>query len=307
MKYGEDITKDKLQDCLEDLRLIFDYVRVVDPYSVEVLCDDLHTDGEKKVCYKIWNKNHRCSNCISLKAYTNFIRKTKYEFREDEAFFVVAMPFRIVDDNNRTIVVELVNEVSDETFVKVTGQEIVAKTIHEFDNKLYIDSLTGVYNRRYFDEGMFVYETKTSLSKQFGFIIFDLKNFKYINDTYGHHIGDVVLRATADLMNRNTRSEDVVIRLGGDEFMVIMQRCTEEGVQRTMDRIKLKMREVQIPGIKDHVFKINAGYSFTDRFDATKQMINAMSDLADHNMYLDKHADMGSDSAEATEPIRTVV
>lgn len=291
MKHGEEITREELRDCIKNLRRVFDYVRLVDPYSVQVLYDDEPDEGKENICYKFWNKNHRCSNCISLKAYTDFERKTKYEFRNEDAFFVVAMPFRITDEDNRIVVVELVNEISDETFVKADGQQIVAKTMNEFDHKLYLDSLTGVYNRRYFDESMFVYETKKSLSKHYGFIILDLKNFKSINDTYGHHIGDEVLRAAAEVMTRNTRAQDAVIRLGGDEYMIIMQHCTEEGVRRTMERIKQKMREVHIPEINDRELEINAGYSFTDTFDATKQMVCSLADLADYNMYLDKHGE----------------
>lgn len=289
MKRGEEITREELQNCIRDLRRIFDHVRVVDPYSVEVLSDELQQEGEGNVCYKIWQKHHRCSNCISMKAYAEFVRKTKYEFRQEDAFFVVGMPFRITDEGNRTVVVELVNEVSDEIFVKTVGQEIVAKTFNEIDHKLYTDSLTGIHNRRYFDESMFIYQTKTMLSKEFGFIIFDLKNFKSINDTFGHKIGDIVLRETAKVMLKNTRSEDSVIRIGGDEFMVIMQECTEEGVQRTMDRIKQKIREMQIPETGDTEFEINAGYAYTDDFDATKQMVHMLAERADYNMYLEKH------------------
>ncbi|MDO5135770.1 MAG: GGDEF domain-containing protein [Eubacteriales bacterium] len=293
MKQGEEITGEELRRLMKDLKKIFDVVRVVNPYSVQVLDDSLKNGAPEDICYKVWNKNMRCSNCISLKARTKFERKTKYEFREDSAFFVVAMPFRITDMENRIVVLEMVNEVSREIQVKAVGEQIVARTMNEFDHKLYTDSLTGVYNRRYFDDRMFLYQTKRALSRYVGFVIWDVRRFKEVNDTYGHIAGDQVLREIARVMKRHTRKEEAVMRIGGDEFLLVMQGCGEVIVQWVIRRIREKIQEIRIEGMVDYQIQINAGYSYTDKFDASGEMITSLMEQADQNMYLDKMRTQG--------------
>lgn len=292
MKQGQKITKKELQEKIKSLSEIFDIVRVVDPYRVNVLDDELKYSDLKNTCYNIWKKNGRCSNCISMKAYTEFERRTKYEFRDDKAFFVLVMPYMLADDNDRIVVLEMVNDVSEEITVKAEGRRIVANSIREIDEKLYTDSLTGIYNRRYFDENMFMYQNKKALSGKVGFILLDLKNFKEINDTYGHSAGDNALRQAAEVMTRYTRKDDVVIRLGGDEYLIVMQNCLEVGVKNTAMRIKEKIREIEIFEHPEQRLEINAGYAYTDHFDATKKMIHQMYQEADKYMYRDKHPEL---------------
>lgn len=288
MKYGEVVTKEELGRCMNNLKHIFDKVRLVDPYGLQVLDDDFKISHPDNVCYKVWDRNVRCSNCISLQAYTDFRRKVKYEFQGENAFFVLAMPFRLVDEDNRVVVVEMLNEVSEEMQVRTVGREIVAKTINEFDHKLYTDSLTGVYNRRYFDDKMFLYQTKDALSKKIGFILWDVTNFKRINDTYGHTGGDKVLKAIAQLMQNDTREEEAVMRIGGDEFLLIIQDCGEDILKRVIDRIRSKIENAIIPDMPDCHLKINVGYSYTENFDVSEDTIQMLLDEADRKMYEDK-------------------
>lgn len=291
MKSGAKVTREELIECIGNLKQVFDVVRIVDPYCVHVLDETMNVQDKDSPCYRIWGKNRRCTNCISLKAYVDFKRMTKYEFREENAVFVMVMPFMVTDEDNRIVVVEMLNDVSEEIQVRTAGDTIVAQTISHFDKELYTDSLTGVYNRRYFDENMFVYKTNDVMSKRVGFIICDLKHFKHINDTYGHLAGDLVLKKAAEVMASYTRDTDAVIRLGGDEFLIIMQDCTEEGVKDTVKRIKEKFETVRIPEIPDDAFEINAGYSYMEDFNATKRIIESMAKVADHHMYEDKQGE----------------
>lgn len=288
MKRGEEITRGELKQYIQDLRKIFDIVRVVNPYSVQVLDDDLKNKDPEHTCYKVWEKNFRCSNCISLKARTDFERKSKYEFRSDSAFFVIAMPFRITDSGNRIVVLEMVNEVSREIQVKAVGEQIVAKTMNEFDHKLYTDSLTGIYNRRYFDERMFIYQTKRALSRHAGFILWDVRRFKAVNDTYGHLGGDRVLKEIAAVMISCTRREEAVMRIGGDEFLVVLQGCGEEAVLSVIQRIKEKISGLRIPELPGYQIEIDAGYAYTSQFDATGEGITKLMEMADKDMYANK-------------------
>jgi len=85
------------------------------------------------------------------------------------------------------------------------------------------DPLTGLYNRRKFEQLLdYEVDRATRHGRSFCLIMIDLDNFKHINDTYGHPIGDMVLQKLALLLKDQTRKSDVIARLGGDEFAVIL-------------------------------------------------------------------------------------
>ena len=115
-------------------------------------------------------------------------------------------------------------------------------TIHRFQLQLEAmaktDKLTGLYNRQYFDvlfahalDNIGRHTTGLSLA------LFDLDNFKKINDSRGHLAGDRILQSIALLARENIRKSDVLARWGGDEFVVLFQKCDAETTHRLMDKI----------------------------------------------------------------------
>lgn len=124
-----------------------------------------------------------------------------------------------------------------------------SEEFYEVSDKSKRDLLTGLYNKKSFEE-----EVKNAIAtrapKNFSVLmIFDFDNFKYVNDTFGHQIGDEVLKAFASILRRAFRTQDLIGRVGGDEFMVYMPDLTEEFLSRS-DRIsqeildELKVLEV---------------------------------------------------------------
>ncbi|MCF7890759.1 diguanylate cyclase [Candidatus Bipolaricaulota bacterium] len=126
--------------------------------------------------------------------------------------------------------------------------EIVAGHLREELNRVRLeedlrqqairDPLTGLYNRRYFNETL---KKEVQKAKRYdnplAFLMIDVDRFKEINDRYSHQTGDEVLREVADLLEENVRSADTVVRYGGDEFLVMMPE-TNGGVTNTVDRLK---------------------------------------------------------------------
>ncbi|KUO73049.1 MAG: hypothetical protein APF77_20470 [Clostridia bacterium BRH_c25] len=107
--------------------------------------------------------------------------------------------------------------------------------IQRFYWQANIDSLTGVYNRRCFFlkmSGILKMKFPVSL------MMIDIDNFKRINDTYGHSAGDEVLKQFAEILKGNTRSTDIVARLGGEEFVVFLPQTCCENVFKMAERIK---------------------------------------------------------------------
>lgn len=101
------------------------------------------------------------------------------------------------------------------------------------------DALTGMQNRRYFDDALKEYiEEFRRIDKPIGLMILDLDHFKEVNDTYGHDVGDEVLRAVASCLRDMTRYHDVVARLGGEEFAVVAPNMDEDMLVKLAERIR---------------------------------------------------------------------
>ncbi|MBC7960847.1 MAG: PocR ligand-binding domain-containing protein [Vallitaleaceae bacterium] len=100
----------------------------------------------------------------------------------------------------------------------------------------YHDALTGLYNRRYFEEELkrFDIESKLPLS----IIIGDVNGLKLVNDAFGHQKGDELLKQAAETIQSNCRKEDVIVRWGGDEFIILMPNTNKEDAERTVESIK---------------------------------------------------------------------
>ena len=114
----------------------------------------------------------------------------------------------------------------DEPYVLGHAQDVTERQLQERKLREWSihDSLTGSFNRRYLAE-----LTATQHAERWGCIVFDLDYFKHVNDTYGHQRGDEILVAMANFLRSHVRPQDAVIRLGGDEFLVLL-REVEDGL-----------------------------------------------------------------------------
>lgn len=109
-------------------------------------------------------------------------------------------------------------------------RQVLNETVHEAQSERERDSLTGFLNRRYFEEKINVALLPSGMSGTF--FMMDLDNFKDVNDCYGHAKGDQVIMAFADVIRKNTRDNDFVCRIGGDEFAIFFPELTREKVIR---------------------------------------------------------------------------
>lgn len=106
------------------------------------------------------------------------------------------------------------------------------------------DELTGLPNRRAMIERMrYTSEIARRNGHGFGLVIGDIDNFKQINDTYGHAIGDAVLREVADRLQSAIREQDTVARWGGEEFLVLLPNTDAHGAARLADKLRRRLAE----------------------------------------------------------------
>jgi len=112
----------------------------------------------------------------------------------------------------------------------------------KLENLSYIDQLTTVYNRHKLDE---ITRNKKFIldNKDISLLILDVDFFKHINDTYGHDNGDLVLKELAGILKSNIRSDDILIRWGGEEFLIILYNCNETQAIKVAEKIRRKVEQ----------------------------------------------------------------
>ena len=116
-----------------------------------------------------------------------------------------------------------------------------------FEYQASHDKLTGLFNRNKFDE---VYSKEVKRSKRYNnelsMIIFDIDDFKMVNDNYGHQIGDDLLKEIAKIILKNVREQDVNVRWGGEEFLILLPQTNLAGAVTVASKIRI--------AIKDYLF-----------------------------------------------------
>lgn len=111
---------------------------------------------------------------------------------------------------------------SESSFIKVTLRDSTTNflQLRKLESKAYHDPLTGAFNRQYFYD--FVLENVGYLDASLGVIMIDIDHFKNVNDTYGHDRGDILLQESVRVLEASTRTGDVLIRWGGEEFLLVL-------------------------------------------------------------------------------------
>lgn len=204
--------------------------------------------------------------------------------RDDSIETFLAVP--LLSDRKVAAILTFQN-VSTEDFEKFIilsiqfALEIKKVLLYETVERLSVtDSLTGLYVRRYFFE-RFEEELQRSKSYKLGFafIMIDIDNFKKCNDTYGHLVGDVVLKEVARLMKENLREIDLIARYGGEEFAMVLPETGPAGAKYAAERIRKR--------IEDHTFK-----AYDEKLKVTISAGTAVyPDDADNAMELVERAD----------------
>ncbi|SHE36730.1 response regulator receiver modulated diguanylate cyclase [Loktanella atrilutea] len=142
------------------------------------------------------------------------------------------------------------------------------------------DPLTGLYNRRYAETHLrHIAEQARAVGREYALMMIDIDHFKRINDGYGHAAGDLVLRGLADRLKQNFRPEDLVARIGGEEFLIAMPRTSLSEAKAAAQRLRrlVNMRPFAIgDNQQDLHVTISVGVAL-DRLDCG--MIETLGDL----------------------------
>lgn len=148
------------------------------------------------------------------------------------------------------------------------------------------DPLTGLYNRRYMDDRIDQELRRCKrYHRPFSLAMIDIDYFKKVNDTYGHEIGDNVLRLLASELKLNLRKSDIVSRYGGEEFVIALPETTIENAHFVLDKIRKQISEIFIPSDEGTEFKITFSGGIAACSESVPMNPTDMLKIADKNLY----------------------
>lgn len=240
MNQNVKITRQQAEEEAKMLEKVFDVVRFLEGDFFEQMQDDPRIGVKIGMCqcYDFWKKNKPCENCTSMKAYAEKKQKTKLEFLDADVFLVIS---RYLEIDDEACVMELVKHLENDTLIDTDGRDKLVGKLKGYQDKLYIDPVTGVYNRRYFEDEI------RNMQNSAGVTMIDLDDFKLYNDIYGHDMGDQVLCIVADVIKNCIRKTDKLIRYGGDEFLLILSDMVRGTLRGKLRQIQEAIENATIP------------------------------------------------------------
>ncbi len=136
-------------------------------------------------------------------------------------------------------------------YIMASELEELINQLQEDKEKLeeiaYKDPLTGLFNRRFFlEHAKNIFEQAKRYGTPFSVILMDIDNFKKINDTYGHDIGDIVIQELAEIIKGASRSSDIPARWGGEEFILLLPNTDANGARLVAERIRDRFKKVSV-------------------------------------------------------------
>lgn len=191
--------------------------------------------------------------------------------------------FWLRDDNtdeNKYVTIKYAFAPPDNVIMHVNDMTAQKKAEENLKHISIHDALTGLYNRFYSDTE--IDRIKSSRLRPVSFIVMDLNNLKIINDRNGHAAGDLYIKNTANLLKQTFRPEDMIARIGGDEFIVMLPLVDEETCAQALTRLKDNMEQFNQNAARP--ISLAAGFS-TAR---TGDNIDKVIAKADHRMYQEK-------------------
>lgn len=252
MNSQDHMTMQEAEKKMESLREVFQVVRLVDG---EMLIDrerrkNAGIFSDKCQCYAFWKKEKECKNCTSLLALKEQSQRVKLEFLGQQVFQVIS---RYIEIDGHPYVMEMIQDLEESIQMDPEGYEKLASKLAGYNEKLYTDALTGVYNRRFFEDKI------KNMEDEAGVAVIDLDDFKLHNDTYGHSAGDAALATTAHIIKKYIRKTDILIRYGGDEFLLILPRIEKHIFQDKLKMIQEKIYDAVVPDYEKMKLSVSIG------------------------------------------------
>lgn len=268
----ETMTAQEAEEFLNEMRKVFSIVRILDQKNFERDENHLNEHGAFPCqCYEFWKKNRFCENCISMKTFRDKKQRSKLEFLDSTIYQVIS---HYVEVDGEPCVIELISQLDEDALVDNDGRMHLLKKLTGYNKELYTDALTGTYNRRYYEDRL------KKMKEAAGVAMIDLDDFKMYNDTYGHRAGDKVLDAVVKVIRKCIRKSDILVRYGGDEFLLILKDIGEADFVQKLHTIQEEIHQTRIQEYKKIRLSVSIG-GVRMKEETLEEAINR----ADHFMY----------------------
>ena len=182
--------------------------------------------------------------------------------------------FMVGDRNEDGSIAHIVYGCQDTTEAKLQSLA-QQKKISEFETEIYIDSLSKIRNRKFLDE-------KLGFEPCKAVVMADIDLFKTINDTAGHRCGDEVIQKVAKVLDSSVGKDNVVIRYGGDEFLMVFFDITKDGLEEKISSLKPELRKIKVTGNNEITVTMSFGGAFGT------ELVNNLIQTADKALYESK-------------------
>jgi len=255
---------------------------------------------EQKKCWSaVYGQSERCSWC---KIKDDDIKEFKFEYfneKNSRWYQVNSKPATLRDGRKVLISIAIDITIQKEvqgrfitTQVKLVQQTEALKEAQEKLKELAsVDYMTGLYNRRHFLQVITsLLELAKRNKRDSSLVMIDIDKFKAINDTYGHNVGDKVIIALAELMQKRNRQSDIICRWGGEEFLIFLPETSIEGALIVAQKFREDAEQlcIHVDDTKEVRFSVSLGV--TQINSSSDESIEISIDRADKALYSAKES-----------------
>ncbi|WP_456488650.1 GGDEF domain-containing response regulator [Caminibacter pacificus] len=180
---------------------------------------------------------------------------------------------QIIDYDDKTLKIKIIKFNHNSILIFIND-------ITKYEEKIQKDPLTGVYNRNILEKIL-----KENINKQICMIFADIDHFKKINDTYGHQFGDTVLQTFAQILKNSLRKNDIIVRYGGEEFLIYIQNVESiKNAQKIAEQLRKVVENFDFNGKK-----ITASFGVCCKYISSKESFEELIKNADKALYKAKN------------------
>jgi diguanylate cyclase (GGDEF)-like protein len=275
------VQRDVLKEILENMKLnVLTATNIED--TIKILKQEKNTISLVLADYNVKNSNTSSVGLIS---------EVREKYDKDELGIIISSSSE--DSHISTNTIKLgANDFIEKPFTQTEVTVRVNSLLHimqlfkktrELSHK---DFMTGAYNRRYFNSsGSAIYEKAKRDKRNVSIVTIDIDNFKYINDKYGHNIGDTCIIELVKLMQNNFRSSDLISRFGGDEFVLLLENISLSNIQLVCEKLR---KNIEKNIIKTDNYEIQFTVSIGISYGIQDDMYEMIKD-ADKALYFCKN------------------